>query len=132
MKQKHLIACIVMLMLSCVNVINVSANVRNEKKINIQQLPHGGIHLDQPIPADQPDVYLDTSNQVIIIDGGGEVAYYDVEIESMTTWFTVISTQVNGTYDTIDVSSLAPDEYCITITSPTGHEFEGFFQIEKQ
>lgn len=26
-------------------------------------------HFDQPIPFDQPDVYLDTSNAVIIIDG---------------------------------------------------------------
>ena len=89
-------------------------------------------HLDQPIPADQPDVYLDTSNAAIFIDGGGEVTYYDVEIESMTTWLTVISTQVNGMYDTIDVSSLTSGEYMITISSPTGHEFEGFFQIEKQ
>ena len=87
-------------------------------------------HLDQPIYADQPDVYLDTDDLEIIIDGGGEVTYYDVEIESLTTWLTVISTQVNGTYDTIDVSSLAAGEYCITITSPTGHEFEGFFDIE--
>ena len=89
-------------------------------------------HLDQPILFDQPDVYLDTSDAMIIIDGGGEVNYYDVEIESMTTWLTVISTQVNGMYDTIDISSLTPGEYMITITSPTGHEFEGFFQIEKQ
>ena len=95
--------------------------VINKKKVG---------HLDQPILFDQPDVYLDTSNAVIIIDGGGEVSYYDVEIESMTTWLTVISTQVNGTYDTIDVSSLAPDEYYITITSPTGNEFEGYFEIE--
>ena len=86
-------------------------------------------HLDQPILFDQPDVYLDTSNAVIIIDGGGEVSYYDVGIESMTTWLTVISTQVNGTYDTIDVSSLATGDYIITITSPTGHEFEGEFTI---
>ena len=100
--------------------------------INIRHKPHGGTHLDQPIPADQPEVYYNVENQFIIIDGGGEVNYYDVEIESMTTWFTVISTQVNGTYDTIDVSSLTPGEYMITITSPTGHEFEGFFQIEKQ
>ncbi len=100
--------------------------------INIRHKPHGGTHLDHPIPADQPDVYLDTSNAAIIIDGGGEVSYYDVEIESMTTWLTVISTQVSGTYDTINVSSLAPDEYYISITSPTGNEFEGFFQIEKQ
>lgn len=100
--------------------------------INIRHKPHGGTHLDQPIPFDQPNVYLDTSNAAIIIDGGGEVTYYDVEIESMTTWLTVISTQVNGMYDTIDISSLTPGEYMITITSPTGHEFEGFFQIEKQ
>ena len=89
-----------------------------------------GDHFDQPVLYDQPDVYLDTSNAAIIIDGGGEVTYYDVEIESMTTWLTVISTQVNGTYDTIDASSLTSGEYMITITSPTGHEFEGFFQIE--
>ena len=87
-------------------------------------------HLENYIPFDQPDVYLDIDNFSIIIDGGGEVAYYDVEIESMTTWLTVISTQVSGTYDTIDVSSLATGDYIITITSPTGNEFEGEFEIE--
>ena len=87
-------------------------------------------HLENYIPADQPVVYLDTDNLTIIIDGGGEVSYYDVEIESMTTWLTVISTQVSGTYDTIDVSSLATGDYIITITSPTGNEFEGEFEIE--
>ena len=119
-------------LLICCFSSNTYAFTRDEVSIhiNIRHVPHGGTHLDQPIPADQPDVYLDTSNALIIIDGGGEVAYYDVEIESMTTWFTVISTQVNGTYDTIDVSSLAAGDYMITITSPTGHEFEGFFQIE--
>ena len=123
MTQKKTISFLLMLMLS----LQIYGD---EKSINMQHKPHGGTHLDQPIPADQPDVYLDTSNQVIIIDGGGEVAYYDVEIESMTTWLTVISTQISGTYDTIDVSSLAAGDYMITITSPTGHEFEGFFQIE--
>ena len=132
MKQKQFIACLILSALSCVNAINMFADVRNEKKINMQHGSHDGTHLDQPIPFDQPDVYLDTSNAVIIIDGGGEVSYYDVEIESMTTWLTEISTQVSGIYDTIDISSLNPDEYMITITSPTGHEFEGFFQIEKQ
>ena len=97
--------------------------------INLQHKGHND-HFDQPILFDQPDVYLDTSNGVIIIDGGGEVNYYDVEIESMTTWLTVISTQVNGTYDTIDVSSLTTGDYIITITSPMGHEFEGYFEIE--
>ena len=74
-----------------------------------------------------PCVYYDTVNQQIIIDGGGEVTYYDVEIASVSTWTVVISTQVNGYYDAIDVSSLPTGEYCITIDSPTGNSFEGFF-----
>ena len=86
-------------------------------------------HFDQPVLFDQPDVYYNSGTQVIIIDGDGAVSYYDVEIESMTTWLTVISTQVSGSYDTIDVSSLAPGDYIITITSPTGNEFEGEFTI---
>ena len=130
MKQKHFIACLILVALSYVNAINVQADVRNEKKINIQHVPHGGQHNEFYILADQPDVYYNSGSQVIIIDGGGEVSYYDVEIESMTTWLVVISTQVNGTYDTIDVSSLATGDYIITITSPTGHEFEGYFEIE--
>ena len=103
---------------------------RAPNKIVIRSTEQQHDHFDHPIYADQPDVYLDTDNLDVIIDGGGEVTYYDVEIESMTTWLTVISTQVSGTYDTIDVSSLTAGEYCITITSPTGHEFEGFFNIE--
>ena len=130
MKQKFFIASLFLLILSCVNAISASAQVRNEKKINIQHVPHGGQHNEFYILADQPDVYYNSGSQVIIIDGGGEVSYYDVEIESMTTWLTVISTQVNGTYDTIDVSSLATGDYIITITSPTGNEFEGEFEIE--
>ena len=84
-------------------------------------------HYEFPVPADQPDVYYDSDNQQIIIDGTGEVTYYDVEIASVSTWTVVISTQVNGYYDTIDVSSLPTGEYCITIDSPTGNSFEGFF-----
>ena len=129
MKRKQFFAFLFLLILSCINVINIYAD---EDEINIQRVDHHGTHLDYPIPADQPDVFYNCGNQVIIIDGGGEVAYYDVEIESMTTWLTVISTQVSGTYDTIDVSSLVPDEYYITITSPTGNEFEGYFEIKKQ
>ena len=111
----------------CFSSVSISAD---NKQIVLRDSGNQHNHLDQPVLYDQPDVYLDADNAVIIIDGGGEVAYYDVEIESMTTWLTVISTQVNGTYDTIDVSSLTPGEYIITITSPTGHEFEGFFEIE--
>ena len=124
MTRKQIICCLLVLVLSCVNAVGVYGD---EERINMQHVGHPHDHFDYPIPADQPDVFLDTENLEIIIDGGGEVTYYDVEIESLTTWLTVISTQVNGTYDTIDVSSLAAGEYYLTITSPTGHEFEGFF-----
>ena len=130
MKQQFFIASMFLLMLSCINVISASAQVRNEKKINIHHTGHEHNHFDHPVLADQPDVYYDDDNFQIIIDGGGEVTYYDVQITSMTTWYVVISTVVSGYYDTIDVSSLAAGEYCITITAPTGHEFEGFFDIE--
>ena len=129
MKQKFFIASLFLLMLSCVNAISVTAQVRNEKRINMQHVQNGGHHNEFYILADQPDVYYDDDNAVITIDGGGEVTYYDVEITSMTTWYVVISTQVSGYYDTIDVSSLAAGDYIITISSPTGHEFEGEFTI---
>ena len=90
-----------------------------------------GNHAGLPIVfADQPDVYYDDVAQTIIIDGGGEVTYYDVEIAPVSTFVPVISTQVNGFYDTIDVSSLSATEYYITVSSPTGNEFEGYFEIE--
>ena len=88
-------------------------------------------HYEFPVPADQPDVYHDTDAQEIIVDGDGTAAYYDVEIASAGTLAVVISTQVNGTYDTIDVSSLPSDHvYVITLYSPTGNTFEGTFLIE--
>ena len=101
----------------------------SQRTITLNRKGNVGNHFDQPVLADQPDVYYDDDNLQIIIDGGGEVTYYDVEITSMTTWYVVISTQVNGYYDTIDVSSLASGDYIITISSPTGHEFEGEFTI---
>lgn len=91
---------------------------------------HQHDHYNVPIPADQPDVYHDTDTQEIIVDGDGTAAYYDVEIASVATWNNIIITQVNGAYDTIDVSSLSAGEYCITIYSPTGNDFVGFFLIE--
>ena len=98
-----------------------------EEQIFLQKKKTSTGHFNFPVPADQPDVYYDSDNQQIIIDGTGEVTYYDVEIASVSTWTVVISTQVSGYYDTIDVSSLPTGEYCITIDSPTGNSFEGFF-----
>ena len=99
---------------------------RDEASINLH-FPGGG-HYNTPIPADMPDAYYNNVSQTIIIDGTGEVNYYDVEIISLTSMNTVISTQVNGYYDTIDVSSLPEAEYGIFIYSPTGYTFEGFFE----
>jgi hypothetical protein len=84
-------------------------------------------HNNLPLPADMPDVYYDGDNQQIIIDGPGVVGYYDVEISSATNWYIYISTPVSGSYDTIDISSLPQGEYVITIDSPTGNSFEGYF-----
>ena len=107
--------------------MNLSADDDTTYQISIQQVPNGGNHLEHYIPADQPDVYYDSDYQTIIIDGGGEVCYYNVEIISLSTLLTVITTQVNGTYDTIDVSTLATSGYTIMIYSPTNNVFEGNF-----
>ena len=84
-------------------------------------------HSEIPVPADEPEVYYDSTTQEIIIDGMGFVSYYDVEITSMSTSATVLTTQVGGSYDTIDISSLAADDYLITIDTPLGNTYEGYF-----
>lgn len=111
-------------------IVSINVNVFADKAgdlIRMHQVPHGGTHYELPVPADQPDVYYNDDTQEIIIDGYGEVSYYDVEITSTSNWTVYISTQVNGSYDTIDISSLPTGEYVITIDSPTGNSFEGFF-----
>ena len=81
-------------------------------------------------PADQPAVYYDSDNQMLIIDGLGEVSYYEVEIIPLVSNTPVITTQVDGSYDTIDVSSLWSGGFVISIESPTGNIFEGTFYID--
>ena len=110
--------------------LQVFADLRDASgQIYIEHKPKGGTHMGLPIwPADQPDVYYDDDEQEIIIDGpGSEASYYDVDIVSMSTLDTMLSTQVNGTYDTIDVSSLPDDNYKIVITSSNFNEYEGYF-----
>lgn len=87
-------------------------------------------HLENFVFVDQPDLYYDNVAQTIIIDGDGAVDFYEVEIAPTLTFVPVISTQVNGYYDTIDISSLPQGEYCITIYSPEDNTYEGFFEIE--
>ena len=74
-----------------------------------------------------PIVLYDSDTQEIIIDGGGVVNYYDVEISSPVTNVVELSTQVDGTYDTFDISSLSPGIHVITIESPSGNIYEGTF-----
>ena len=97
-------------------------------QINLQRKKVNDGHNNLPMPADEPDVYLDTVNQEIIIDGPGAVSYYDVEIASATNWTVYISTLVSGSYGTIDISSLPEGEYVITIDSPLDNTYEGYFE----
>ena len=95
------------------------------KSIHSNQIPN---HNNTPIyPADLPDVYYDEDEQEIIIDGTGDASYYDVDIVSLSTLDTVQSTCVNGTYDTIDVSSLPDDNYQIVIISSNENTYYGYF-----
>ena len=105
----------------------IQINADHETKVIVLS-GKGGHHLEYFVPADMPDVYYDEDNQTIIIDGA--VTYYDVEIAPVSTFVPVISIQVSGFYDTIDVSSLFATDYYITVSSPTGNEFEGYFEIE--
>ena len=89
---------------------------------------HGGVHSGIPfVPMDMPYVYYDDVTDEIIIDGNGYSAYYDVEIVSESTLLTVLSANVDGDYDTIDISSLPDDNYTIVITSSNNNEYEGQF-----
>ena len=87
----------------------------------------GGARSGIPMYFDIPAAfyYYDVKTHEIIIDGGGVVSYYDVEISSPVTNTIEISTQVNGTYDTFDISTLPTGSHVITIESPSGNNFEG-------
>ena len=87
-------------------------------------------HWELPAPDIEPEVYYDDVAQEIVIVGTGNATYYDVVIESVNDWDVSLSTQVNGNYGTIDISSLPADEYCITITTQWNDTFVGYFQIE--
>lgn len=117
------------LLFSLLSAFTFQINADHETKVIVLDRK-GELHLEYYVPADMPDVYYDEDNQQIIIAGGGEVNYYDVEIASTSSSVPIISTQVDGFYDTIDVSSLPQDEYVITIYSPEDHTYEGFFEVQ--
>ena len=80
-----------------------------------------------PMYNDAPQAYYDVKEQIIIIDGGGAVSYYDVEITSPSSGILEIATTVGGNFDTFDISSLSAGSHTITIETPTGHVYEGTF-----
>lgn len=94
--------------------------------INLQHKGHDD-HSEYYPPADMPEVYFDTDNLEIIIVADGFASYYDVDIVSQSTQLAVISTQVDGYGDTIDVYSLPDDDYTIIITSSNNNEYVGQF-----
>ena len=99
-------------------------------QINIQHVPKTGSHLEQYPPADMPEVYFDSDEMEIIIVADGFANYYDVEIISQATLLTVISTQIDGYGDTIDLTALTPCYYRIVITSEYDNVYEGYFTVE--
>ncbi len=84
---------------------------------------------DPALTFDMPLAYYfyDNKTKDIIIDGGGVVSYYDVEISSPVTNTVEMTTQVIGNYDTFDISSLPTGSHVITIESPSGNIYEGAF-----
>ena len=50
-----------------------------------------------------------------------------MDIISVSTGYVVLYDTVNGTYGTVDVSSLPDDDYTILITSSNNNIYEGSF-----
>ena len=90
----------------------------------------GGFHSEYYAPADMPEVYFDADNLEITLVADGFSTYYNVEIFLTGYNVPVISTQVDGYGDTIDVSSLTDNDYDIVITSEFNNRFVGQFTVE--
>ena len=127
MNKKHLLSFCAILALSFVIVNNIYGD---EKSINMQFPGHNGPHNELYPPADMPEAYYDDDNLEIIIVSDGFASYYDVEIFQTEYTIPVISTQIDGYGDSIDISSLSEGSYTIVITSSNNNEFEGTFYIE--
>lgn len=118
MKQKSVLILILLL---------VGFSLSARKKIDLSQNGQMPSHNEHYAPADMPEVYFDSNNQEIIFVADGFSAYYDVDIISQSSMIAVISTQVDGYGDSIDISSLPDDNYTIVITSSENNVYEGYF-----
>ena len=92
-------------------------------------MKHLSIILALPIACMMACSSNDDTDEIIII-GYGFSSYYDVLIIRNSTNQTMVSTQISGYGDTIDVSSLPSDNFTIVITSECNNVFEGQFSIE--
>ena len=117
---------VILLVFSVLFSLQLFADSR-QQPINIER--KGGPRSGYPLYFDMPAAFYcyDIKTHEIIVDGGGAVSYYDVEISSPVTNMVEISTQVNGTYETFDILSLPTGSHVITIESPSGNIFEGTF-----
>ena len=95
----------------------------------ILQSHNGDGHLEHFAPADMPEVYYDDDEEEIIIVADGFSSYYDVLITRNSTNQTMVSTQISGYGDSIDISSLPSDNYISVITSEFNNVFQGNFTI---
>ena len=113
--------------LSILMCVDINADGSAAAQINLQKKKVKDGHFDQPILDVEPEVYYDNDAHELTIVGTGFASYYDVEIMSVTTSTVYISTRVDGSYDTIDVSSLPDDDYKIVISPPYHNIYEGYF-----
>lgn len=111
--------------------LGVSSQTRDgEERLNILHVGHHGNHSEYYPPADMPDaVYYDSEAEEIIIVADGFASYYSVLIIRNSTNQTMVSTQISGYGDTIDISLLPADNYIIVITSEFNNVFEGQFTV---
>ena len=113
---------ILFMMIGLISYADVGAIVLNPKEPGDNR-SGSQVFFDMPLAY----YYYDVKTHDIIIDGGGAVNYYDVEISSPVTNTVEMTTQVNGTYDSFDISSLPAGSHVITIESPSGNIYEGTF-----
>ena len=121
MNKKHFSVLLILLL------YGIMGYARSDEVINMQHIGHHGTHSEYYPPADMPEVYFDSDNLEIIVVADGFADYYDVNIISQSTMLAVISTQIGGYGDTIDVYSLPDDDYTILITSSNNNQYVGQF-----
>ena len=110
-------------------ILIVGFDVSARRQIEIHQNGQMPTHSEYYPPADMPEVYYDDDTDEIIIEADGFSSYYNVLIIRNSTNQTMVSTQISGYGDTIDISSLPSDNYIIVITSEYNNVFQGNFTI---